>query len=709
MIIKSIEYRNFRCFIDGKLEFNTDNKLNFIIGENGAGKTEVLFSFWWVLFDFDYKNLKNKKNTPYALNSKLFKELENSSTFKEFTAGVTLEFEHNKKMYRIKRTRHFSKVLNKVKEDDYVELAQYDEYGVLSVPINEPKKYERALNSILPKKILSGILFDGERMRNLSSEDESSIKTIEGIISDITNQDAINLARNTLNEVSKLYLKKIKSLAKEQNNTELEDLINQKNELDQKIIDCREKLEETQNRIPGVEIELFDVSNKLSSFTEIRIKEENRKKNEELITKLNKESTTLLQNFSTGLKFGYYLISEGVLDDVDTLISESDVPYGLTSNAVLEIIKRNKCICGEELDDKHRVHLMSLVDSLPPNNINATISEMTRQARLFKVELIKNLQSDYTHISDNDKKIQELKIENAKISTEIGNGENFDIVSLEKLRFQLSQEQDMLNSEEKRLTKNLKEYRANLDQINNQISTSGKSDSLSKMLNKKYEFINKCINLLQRIEETNRLSAMKQINQFIDEAYSELSDDYSKGRRLYITRFIEPKYRIIPYYYSTYQHNVNHTKEVLEKDKYKKLGKIDDQTINEILIIESAESNSTGQGKVNTLAFIKALMKYSKSNYKSKGKKDIESIMGDEKHYPLVLDAPFTELSEYNLFSIAKKLKDFNEQTIVMLDKKSFEDNIEYYKDDIGSIYLLEANINQPESSIRRFENGDLY
>lgn len=706
MIIKSIEYKNFRCFLDGKIEFDTKNKLNFIIGENGAGKTEVLFSFWWVLYDFDYKNLSNKKYTPYALNSRLYKELEISSTFKEHIAEVTLEFEHNNKKYRIRRTRHFAKVNNKVKEDDYVELAQYDEYGVLSIPINDPKKYERVLNTILPKKILSGILFDGERMRNLSSEDESSIKTIEGIISDITNQDAINMANSTLTEVGKAYLKKIKSIAKEQNNTELEDLINRKGQLDQYIIEFRNELTSIENAIPSLANDLEEVSSKLSQYTEVKVKEETRRKNEDLIERLNKESTSLIQNFGSSLKFGYYLVSDNILEDVDTLINESDVPFGLTSNAVLEIIKRNKCICGEELNDDHRSHLLSLVDSLPPNNINATISEMTRQARLFKTQLIGTLQSDYTLITDNDKKIHDLKIENANISTEIGTGSNLNIASLEKDRTKYSQELNEYYQKEKFLIGKIKDYKSELDQINDLITSSSKLSNSNISLNKKYDFINKCAKLLLKIEEANRLNAMRQINDYLDQAYSELSDDYSKGRRLYITRFTEPKYRIIPYYFSTFQKNQNNIREILEKDKYKKLGRIDDQTINEILIIESAESNSTGQGKVNTLSFIKALMKYSKSN-RAKGKKDLDSIMSDEKHYPLILDAPFTELSEYNLSSIAKKLKDFNEQTIVMLDKKSYEENIRFYKEEIGTVYHLIASDNLPESSIRRIENGN--
>ncbi|MDE6407972.1 MAG: AAA family ATPase, partial [Anaeroplasmataceae bacterium] len=60
-----IKYKNYRCFIDAELSFKTDEKKNIalIVAPNGGGKTEMLFSFWWVLYNFNFKDLKGKEDT----------------------------------------------------------------------------------------------------------------------------------------------------------------------------------------------------------------------------------------------------------------------------------------------------------------------------------------------------------------------------------------------------------------------------------------------------------------------------------------------------------------------------------------------------------------------------------------------------------------------------------------------------------------------
>jgi DNA sulfur modification protein DndD len=198
MIIRSIEFQNYRCFINGRFDFVGDNKLNLIIGDNGSGKTELLYSFWWVLYDFDFSKLQNKKNTPYALNSLFYNQLLSDPAKTEDFCSVTLEFDYwqdndpkKAQIYRIKRKREFIKN-STIKVYDYVELSKYNQNGELSVPIRDNNEVRKIIERIVPRKVLSGILFDGERMRSLSSEDETSISTIEGIIADITNQDILN-------------------------------------------------------------------------------------------------------------------------------------------------------------------------------------------------------------------------------------------------------------------------------------------------------------------------------------------------------------------------------------------------------------------------------------------------------------------------------------------------------------------------------------
>ena len=78
MKFKKIRFDNYRCFLNGELVFHEEGEknINLILGNNGAGKTEMLFAFWWLLYGFDFARLKGKEASPYALNSSLYKAIQ---------------------------------------------------------------------------------------------------------------------------------------------------------------------------------------------------------------------------------------------------------------------------------------------------------------------------------------------------------------------------------------------------------------------------------------------------------------------------------------------------------------------------------------------------------------------------------------------------------------------------------------------------------
>ena len=53
MIITSLKFKNFRCFKDAELSFGTDNGtgITLILGSGGSGKTTILGSILWVLYN----------------------------------------------------------------------------------------------------------------------------------------------------------------------------------------------------------------------------------------------------------------------------------------------------------------------------------------------------------------------------------------------------------------------------------------------------------------------------------------------------------------------------------------------------------------------------------------------------------------------------------------------------------------------------------
>ena len=116
MKINYIQYHNYRCFLDAKVSFNTTDKQNIalVLGVNGSGKTEMLFSFQWVLYGFDFKNLREKDETPYSLNSALYHQLEIDRHAPSVDCWAELSFTHNETDYFMRRTERFMRLNDKI-------------------------------------------------------------------------------------------------------------------------------------------------------------------------------------------------------------------------------------------------------------------------------------------------------------------------------------------------------------------------------------------------------------------------------------------------------------------------------------------------------------------------------------------------------------------------------------------------------------------
>ncbi|MEI3526616.1 MAG: hypothetical protein V8R15_00685 [Bacilli bacterium] len=183
----------------------------------------------------------------------------------------------------------------------------------------------------------------------------------------------------------------------------------------------------------------------------------------------------------------------------------------------------------------------------------------------------------------------------------------------------------------------------------------------------KSSFLNNCIEVIEEIKEYNKKLALANINSKIDSAYKLISEDYSRGKRLYIVQFDnENKYRLVSYYIKNYESK----KVQFESDgtiKYYKSINLTDEEIKEKIILNVLESNSTGQGKVNTLAFAKAILDYSNES------RDSDSIE-ITKEYPFLIDSPFTELSGNNKLLPAQNIHTFTNQIILMISDDSLRD-----------------------------------
>ena len=352
MKFRKISYHNYRCLIDSEIDFTVSDNKNIVLIEapNGGGKTEIAFSFWWVLYGFDFKTLRGKKATAYALNSSLHKQLENGKVGDTERCWVELSFDgDDKRTYVVKRTGIFVKKTNIVTSIEEIELYYYDENGVKSLLINDADQVLQILSRVIPRKILAGLIFDGERMQQMSDEDQKSQDAVEGVIKHVTNEALFELAKSTLKDIhndNKAVLKKLeKELDKNSNSTVESEIQTAEDTLDNATIAYNTQKQnyseaDAEEKRIREELEKHQESKKYEALRQQYLKDVEQKE---------KQLKSEIDTFYKDLEKGYLLITDQIVTDIRSSLETYDVPSGLTTQAVNSILLRPKCICGHDL------------------------------------------------------------------------------------------------------------------------------------------------------------------------------------------------------------------------------------------------------------------------------------------------------------------------------------------------------------------------
>lgn len=689
MRFKKITFKNYRCFMDGTINFKeADGKnINLIVAPNGGGKTEMLFAFWWCLYGLDFSIMTGKEVTSYALNSTLYRDLMQSESNKQYSCFVEIEFEDEGKDYFLKRMCEYRNTGKKILCDEYQILSHYNDKHELIPPIRDKEGIEKTLKKVLPKSILHGIIFDGEQMIKLNKNDKQSIEAIHGIISNITNVELVQRVKKNLEGIKENLDTAQKKLSNKTGNKSLTEILVKLEKNEAHFSQLKGVLSDSKLKLSEYESRTKEISNELRQINLISDLEKERANVEKERKRLENDLDDFYKDFAATLSDGYLMISSKLLDEVNLIIQKYDVPEGLTVKAVKSILSRDTCICGRELDDDAILKLNELILSLPPDNINSTLMETLR----FIKELIKDVKrqslQQYHYIDECEKNIKKCKEKYADISTEIlrisdtlTEKDKFAAKELEKERTAKIEIIGMLKKEIPELEKKIDELEKEINSLKEKRSFLSANQEEHKILLKQIEFVEKSIAALSKIEEKNKNKALSEINRNIEKAYNILSEDADFGKSIRIIQYDnEQKDKIVVFFKKDQENKINEWKQNGEYDKLKQLNKDDDEII-ELAILKVGDGNSTGQSKINTLSFVKAILDYSNSE-------KTDDILSVKRKYPLLIDAPFSDIAGKNLVKSSKLLYSFAEQVILMLDNDKYEqvkNNLQPY---ISNIY----------------------
>jgi len=672
MRFKDIELINYRCFDHAKLSFEEkdDKTINIIVGENGAGKTELLFAFQWALYGFDFSKLQGKKTTIFSLNSNLYNKLSPEDLSYKPKSIVIVNIEADSTIYTITTTETFfykhgkiiSKVFRKVNyknsKNESIEVQKTNE---------KDSDYDKIINKLIPIKVLNGLLFDGEKMKELTSFSTTN-KAVEGIIEEITSSSNIDSMNNVYKNIKRKNNRELSSLNMKIGNFDLAKKIEEQSKLSDEIDSIETQIKNDTTQLGDSLISYEVIESKLAEYEDNNKYISKRKQNEELI----KEKKSFLKTFqkniiSTISSTGYLLLADSLFKDTRELLNSSQLPKGLNSEAVQSIIDSKICLCGEPLSEEKINKLKILKDQLPPLNINSTILESLTSVEHEKSETETRLRNQINEIRSVQKEITILESENKSLSQKIiQNTMDESLKTIESEKKELDRNIGKLNQ---RLTTNknlLKEKKKNNLNLLRTINETSNQDKVIKALENKKNYCEKSIELINEWKENNKIRALKIINTKLLESYKLLSEDYKLGKRIIICQHdTSHQFQIYVYFQKALDSKLEEYK---LNDKYSSLLKegLSEDEIKEQAIIEIADANSQGQSEINTLSFVKAMMEYA-SAIKHEG-------LEVTRNYPLIIDSPFGQLSGDNLSNIAFNLSKFSNQVLLMVSPSRLEE-----------------------------------
>ena len=705
MRFNKISFENYRCFLNGFIEFKKapNKNMTVLIAPNGGGKTETLFAFWWALYDYDFSKLTNKEQTPYALNSALYRKLEQAPVGTSEHCSVTVEFEEEGTDYVVKKYCEYRKTEKQVRCEEYRELSYYYDNGELSLPLRDNEKIIKKLSRIIPKKILYGIIFDGERMQKLNTPDESSVNAIRAVINDITNVELIEKCNVNFKSIKRKLNKELKKYNNKKGNFSLEEIVDDESKKSSKKEKLEKNLENYQSDLEKVNIELENISNQLLENKEVQEIEKDRKAKRAEQVRLENILDTCYKNFSATLRDGYILATEALLRNVESIIKKYDVPQDLTVFAVENILKRSKCICGREMNENAIKQLKDLMKILPPDNINSTLVEVVSQTRQ-RIEDIKiEAKNHYDLIQNTELDIKKCKEEIALLSTRISSMDDSNEISknailLEKLNDEKKKEKIILEHNIEETGNKIEDLKNELKMLKDQLNNFNFNSLHEQQIKAQRDYVDKCIEALDELKNINKQKALESINENLKNAYQILSEDAERGRRIKIIhRNSDRRYQIAVYMKDEYDQVINRWKKDGSYAQKKAYG-LSETEIEESAIMECIDSNSTGQSKINTFAFVKAILDYSNS-IKKDDKFEIK------KEYPLLIDAPFGDISAGNLSRSSAELHNFAKQVILMIDEDKYNSLREVFDPYTANKYTFEKVDGKNYSTIKSMED----
>ena len=656
MIINKLEMYNFRQYVGHQVvKFSTDKHKNVtvLIGLNNAGKTTIIRAFEWCLYG------KNGFEDSVLLNSDVQK---NMNTGDKQDVWVSVTFTHDNKEYTIKRlfqytcyerksTSSGTEVLVK-KPEEKLTLEYLQSDGQTKTPINRADITE-SMDRVLPQDLSDYFFFGGERISGIANRTDLS-KAVRGLM----RLDVLENAREHLSKVIKSFQSGIDTSGDEsaEKARDAIETFAQQLHVYEEDRDNAEK----QMQYWDEQEKKFAADLAKSDIEQVKKAKAERDRLERTLgaekQRLENDVQALVDAFNARpfSFFGMPAIKQ-TMQMLESVKETTECVPGMDQDAIDFLIARKRCICGTQLlpGSLSYEKIMEERRKLPPEAIGAVVNNYKNKAEGYLAgteNFLSILEDRYKRIRMTQRTIGELQDEWDQQSDLII--DDTDASAIEAKRKNAATKYREAKSDFETSVQQIGRCKENIKNCEATIEKYAKSSKKNQRIAQLIAYSEAVYAWLDETYRDKEATVRGELQRRVNDNFSRMYH----GERSII---IDEKYRV----------------------KYSDI---------------KLEEND-GLKAVKSFAFIASLV----SMAKDKILDDQEMQLGQV--YPIVMDAPFSNVDEIHINNICRILPNTANQVIMAVMKKDWEYAVENLGGRVGMSYMIskdtDANGNEIETS----------
>lgn len=641
MLIKKLELENFRQYIGSQtIEFSIDREKNVtvLIGVNTSGKTTLVRAFEWVLYgtnEFDDKNLLNKNVA------------ENMQVGETKAVKGVLTIEHDSGTgepitYVIERKQIYTCTGTSVRANvSEAKLSYFQPDGQTKTILNTD--FYTNVERILPRRLAGYFFFGGERVGNIATKSDIE-ESVQGLMGLDVLKNAISHLKTVINKLKKSLDFSGDSRAIESQN-KLNGALARKQE-------CENDLNIVTEQIEYYQSEKEKYAALLRANEETAAAQKRREQLDNIIKSLedriSRDKKDLVSAFSRN-SFAFFSlpILKKTVEMLNSSEDETESVPEMTAASIDYILKRGVCICGTCISEGSAAekHLLCEKAKQPPESIGSLVRRYREQAM------------DYISSSDNyyeaiESRIATLRSDQRELGLRIDERASLD-ESLKGAKDVATLEQQYQIAEQR-----AKEF-------------DKRRESLLETIGSCKRDISNYEKALETLTKANQKNARISLNIDYAQAVLDWVSEAYYSREGIVRGRLEEKVN------ANFAMMYHGSRTVTIDDKYR------------VKYIDVTTEESDGLKAVKSFAFVSGLVDLAKEALNSDSSKEANTT---PQYYPLVMDAPFSNVDEIHIRNISAILSRSAEQVIIAVMQKDWEPAAEIMAPLVGKSYRIEKD-----------------